>query len=376
MKGYDVAVCTNCGAGYAGKIPAQSVFDAYYSAMSKYEHGERDGAVSAQDVDIFSKNADVLVPHLKISDSIADIGCATGALLAEFKRRGFKNVTGFDPSPACCATARRLYDIEVRPSTINGLASVTQKFDVVMMTGVLEHLCDVESSLRTLICMLKPGGRLFLAVPDASHYHKWFSAPYQFFSMEHVNFFAPLSLSNLLARHGLSTSFIRRFPRYLGPNAVEPVIMGLFRLEADFIAPDSLPFDAETGEGLRAYVESSRKLEEQIQAIVAGLAEARVPLVVWGAGTHTLRLLETSALATANIVAIVDSNRNYHGKCLNGIAIVAPSELHNPSATVLISSHVAEQEIKNHILNVLKWPNPIVCLYEGVPVQIDHQKLH
>lgn len=370
MNGYEVVVCENCGAGYADNIPGQSVFDEYYSAMSKYEHDDRKGAVSQMDVEIYRTAADLVVPHLRTSESIADIGCATGALLAEFKRQGFNNVIGFDPSPSCGATAHRLYNIEVKPATISHLRDFTEKFDVVLMTGVLEHLCDVESSMAAVINMLQPNGRLFIGVPDASHYHRWFSAPYQYFSMEHVNFFAPISLSNLMARHGLSTIFVERVPRYLGPEAVEPVILGLFERNPDLTASAPHPFDTETDAGLRAYIEASHKDDERINSILAGITESQDPLLVWGAGTHTLRLLENSPLAKTNILAIIDSNKNYHGKRLKGIPIIAPPEQVDPSATVLISSHVSEQEIKKHILNNLKWTNPLVCLYEGAPTEL------
>jgi len=102
--------------------------------------------------------------------------------------------------------------------------------------------------------------------------------------------------------------------------------------------------------------------------VIGGLAETQVPLLVWGAGTHTLRLLESSPLASANIVGIVDSNRNYHGKSVNGIPIVEPSEWHDHVATILISSHVAEEEIKRVITEELRWPNPVICLYDTAPL--------
>ena len=92
---------------------------------------------------------------------------------------------------------------------------------------------------------------------------------------------------------------------------------------------------------------------------------------MWGAGTHTLRLLKTGSLANARIVGFIDSNRNYQGKQLRGIPILAPEAIEGANETILISSHVAEQEIKAHIQNDLKWANPIVCLYEGSPVALE-----
>ena len=363
MNGYDLAVCRSCGAGFADNIPPQIVFDRYYAAMSKYERSENGGELSEGSSKFFAEIADAIVPFVKKSESIADIGCATGGLLAEFKRRGFDNLQGMDPSEVCCSFAKRLFDINVIPMTISRLNEVAERFDAVMLTGVLEHLQDVEKSLNLLTTLLKPGGRLFIVVPDASRYQDCFSAPFQFFSMEHVNYFAPTSLSNLMLRHGLQTMSIQRTVGYLGPNSVEPVLIGVFKqneTNTNLVGPKS---DIETEPALRSYIKKSRLLEAQIASLVDECVKSQCPLLVWGAGTHTLRLLETGNLAKANILAFLDCNPNYQGKLLNGVSIIAPNQWDDPATTILISSQVAESEIKNYILHILQWKNPIICFY-------------
>ena len=98
-------------------------------------------------------------------------------------------------------------------------------------------------------------------------------------------------------------------------------------------------------------------------------ADSQVPLAVWGTGTHTLRLLETSKLGSARIVAFIDSNARYKGKQLRGIPIITPAEFQSRDATILISSQVNEAEIKAQIQKQLGWSNPLICFYEksGLP---------
>ena len=122
--------------------------------------------------------------------------------------------------------------------------------------------------------------------------------------------------------------------------------------------------DLETEAALLKYLESSRRLEEEIQRKIARLADSQVPLAVWGTGTHTLRLLETSELGRARIVAFIDSNARYQGKKLRGIPIITPGEFQSREATVLISSQVAASEIKAQIRDQLGWTNPVICFYE------------
>jgi len=368
MQGYDVSVCSSCGAGYADDIPLQAEFDRYYAEMSKYEHAYRDGKVSEVDAARFAEVVDLASPHVKSGDRIVDVGCATGALLAEFKRRGFTNLQGYDPSKSCCEAAKRLYGIDVAESTINGLTSHSEGADLVIMTGVLEHLADVDTSLHLLKGMLASGGMLYLEVPDASRYDEWFSAPYQFFSMEHVNFFSPQSLSNLLARHGFATVFVQRVKRFLSSHAVEPAIAGLFSFSG---MKHEIKKDEEMAIRLGDYIDQSRAMAQKINLVISTLTKARKPLAIWGAGTHTLRLMLTSELAKANVLAILDSNSRYHGKSIHGFPIVSPQDFNNSAAAILISSQTAEKEIKRHILERLRWSNELVCLYENEDTELN-----
>jgi SAM-dependent methyltransferase len=364
MDGFALSVCKRCGAGYADGIPPQSVFDRYYAEMSKYERSQGGGELNDVDAGRYRQTADLLVPHLCPGEAIVDVGCATGALLAELKRRGFGNLLGIDPSPACAKIGRCLYDITIRNMPGSRLSEVAERFDPAILSGVLEHLCAVGESLDRVIGLLKPGGKIYIEVPDATRYSEWFSAPFQFFSMEHVNYFSPQSLTNLMSRLGLQPEFVTRVPRWLGPSAGEPAIAGLFRY-APSKGDQRFAFDAETEPALNSYIHISQGLESHIHLVINKLAKEQTPLVVWGAGTHTLRLMETSALPDTNLLAFIDSNSRYHGKMLRGIPILAPYEWQDPLATILISSHVAEQEIRSQITDALKWKNPLICLYEG-----------
>jgi hypothetical protein len=202
-------------------------------------------------------------------------------------------------------------------------------------------------------------GMIYIEVPDASRYDEHFSAPYQLLSMEHVNYFSPTSLAALMARHGFTTLFVTRVLRHLSPQAVEPAVAGLFRREV----PPSGSRDDETGPALRRYLAQSAALEERVHRRIAELVDSRVPLAVWGTGTHTLRLLRTSRLPEANIVAFIDSNANYQGKNLAGRPVISPAEFAGNTAEILISSQVAEETILTTITTNLRLPNRVHRLY-------------
>jgi hypothetical protein len=284
-------------------------------------------------------------------------------LLAEFKRRGFCNLRGVDPSPACARLTEELYEIPARSLTLATLGQLKEKADLAVLTGVLEHVRDLDASLESVKACLNEHAAIYVEVPDASRYDRTFSAPFQLFSMEHVNYFSPISLNNLLTRLGFSVVFTRRLIRQLSPQAVEPTVGALFRLVSDSTKDCEQVRDDETEPSLRRYIEQSRALEQRIHDRINELVATRKPLAIWGVGTHTLRLLETSALAKANIISFIDSNKHYQGKRLAGRPIVAPSDFRDEKAGILISSQTAEDEIFELITQKMHWPNVVHRLY-------------
>lgn len=96
---------------------------------------------------------------------LAEIGCGNGLLQRQVEDAFQKGVTGFDlneyalkrnisrASKVCC------YDIFQRD------AALRQRFDVIFLFDVLEHLADEDKFLDAVCFHLAPQGRLLLNVP-------------------------------------------------------------------------------------------------------------------------------------------------------------------------------------------------------------------
>jgi SAM-dependent methyltransferase len=364
VTGYGVAVCDTCGCGYADGIPGQRAFDQYYRDMSKYEYHQRDGAESEYDQRRLAIIADIIAPHIPRAEArILDVGCATGRLLANLRERGFPNVTGLDPSPACAAAAGKLYGIPVYTKTLAELGATSEKFDLVILVGVLEHLRDLDEAFVHLRAILNPGGQLYFEVPDATAFANWTNAPYQDFSTEHINFFAPRSLENTLGRRGFSKVYLEQNHREQAYKTVMSNVSAMFRMEPT-ASPLPLIFDHDTEPGLERYIAMCRVEDETLRAKIDAIAEAQRPILVWGVGTHTTRLMATSRLDDANIVAFIESNARYHGKTLHGRPIIGPHQLALHNEPVLISSRVFQHEIAAQIRGDLKCENELILLYD------------
>jgi SAM-dependent methyltransferase len=363
VTGYDVAVCGACGGGYADGIPEQAAFDRYYGEMSKYEYAQRGGAESEYDARRLALIADIIAPHVPRADArILDVGCASGRLLANLRDRGFANVSGLDPSPACAAAAGRLYGIDVRAMTLDALAQTGETFDVVILVGVLEHLRDLDAAYGQLRRLLPAGGLVYVEVPDVTAFADWPNAPYQDFSTEHINFFSPISLDNLMRRHGFTRVFVEQNHREQSFRTVMSNISAVYRRQPE-TGDAAMVFDRDTEMGLARYIAQCAADERRLHGAIDAIVDGRRRILVWGVGTHTSRLLATSRLAEADIAAFIESNARYHGRTLNGRPILPPAALTERPEPVLISSRVFQREIADQIRNDLGCGNELILLY-------------
>jgi len=200
LNGYDVVICKQCGLGFADDIPRQDVFDRYYQDNSKYEYQHTGGKESESDESRFRAIAETLARSVAAKSSrVLEIGCATGRLLALLRDAGFANVQGLDPSPGCAQAAWDLYKVPVFAGSLFSIPASSNAYDLVISVGVLEHVEDTSKALDCIRAVLSPEGLVYAEVPDGSRYAGRPDAPYQEFSIEHINFFSTVSLSTYSA---------------------------------------------------------------------------------------------------------------------------------------------------------------------------------
>ncbi len=364
LQSYDVVACDTCGLCFADKIPSQAQFDAYYRDLSKYENQSAELKESPYDIRRFEVTASYLQKFLrKPAEHIMEIGCATGLLLNTLKKKGYTNLTGVDPSPACAVSAKKFYDIKVLTHTLTDISIKDGSADVLILVGVVEHVRDLESAIPKLRNLLSAQGRCFICVPDASQYFRGEDAPFQEFSVEHINFFGPASLGNLFRKHGFKTIDITQAMIEVNHKTITPVLFSIF--EKGPMPDEPLKFepDQESKRNLITYISDCKSREAKVRLAINQIVEKKEPILVWGTGAQTLRLLANSRLNEALISAFVDSNPKYQGKSLNGIPIISPDTLPGRSEAILISTRPYQNEIESQIRNQLHLKNEIIKLY-------------
>ena len=96
--------------------------------------------------------------------ALLDVGCGNGGFLRLASEMGW-NVSGLDFDPDAVQQARNAgFDVTV--GGVDALAHVIERFDVITLSHVIEHVADPNDLLVRLNRLLKPGGMLWLETPN------------------------------------------------------------------------------------------------------------------------------------------------------------------------------------------------------------------
>jgi 2-polyprenyl-3-methyl-5-hydroxy-6-metoxy-1,4-benzoquinol methylase len=141
--------------------------DTYWRSPAARERGYTDyGADHELHRRTFERRLRALGTQLPRGGRALDVGCATGAFLELLAARGFE-VLGVEPSAAVHAEAsRRLGPERVLHTTLEQAGLEGQRFDLISMWDVLEHLPRPLRTLRLARGLLAPGGRLVVETQD------------------------------------------------------------------------------------------------------------------------------------------------------------------------------------------------------------------
>ena len=192
-ESFSIYRCAQCGLGHT--IPQPLNAGRYYPA--EY-YGNRHGITDRFCIRRRLRFVDAAVPREK-ARRLLDIGCGDGAFLLAARDAGWE-VAGTERNPGPARAA----GLDVRES----LAQVSSRepFDCVTMWHSFEHMPDLQATLAGISGLLKPAGKLVVAVPDFGGLqakifrHHWFHLDVP----RHLHHFDAASLRYCLASAGYS----------------------------------------------------------------------------------------------------------------------------------------------------------------------------
>lgn len=134
---------------------------------------------------------------------LLEVGCGGGERLQLLTRHGWV-VEGQDVDPKAAANARNKYGVPVHCGKLEELTLPPSSFDALVLNHVIEHVSDPASLLRSCHTLLKPGGILAMATPNATSFGlATFGAAWMALDVpRHLQVFSMKSIEQLVSRAG------------------------------------------------------------------------------------------------------------------------------------------------------------------------------
>jgi 2-polyprenyl-3-methyl-5-hydroxy-6-metoxy-1,4-benzoquinol methylase len=163
-----VGTCESCGLVYTHDAPQADKIGPYYASQDYISHSDtRKGFISLAYHKVRSymlgRKGD-LVANYHSTGSLLDVGCGTGYFAKFMMDRGYE-VIGVEIDDNA-----RNHGIQKFGITAHNVDFIEhyngEKFDVITLWHVLEHIYDLGTYMQTFHSMLNNGGHLFIAVPN------------------------------------------------------------------------------------------------------------------------------------------------------------------------------------------------------------------
>lgn len=137
---------------------------------------------------------------------LLDVGCGAGQWLLRATCAGYR-ATGIDLDPRAVAFARDDLGLDAREMPLEKLPA-ENRFDVITLFGILEHVEEPVALLRAARERLTPGGEIVIGVPNTASLHRVVSrlGPHDwdmFLEPGHLYHYDASTLSKVAARAGL-----------------------------------------------------------------------------------------------------------------------------------------------------------------------------
>lgn len=198
-------LCTHCGMVFQSPRMTDSELSVFYQAEYRQLY-QGEAGPNAKDLAVQKERAQVLVefarPVIKPGIRHLDIGCSSGLLLQGFAQAYNTTPTGIEPGDAYRSYALAS-GLKVYPSLSALLAEQPERFELISMAHVLEHLAEPVAYLQDLReQVIHPEGWLLLEVPNLYAHDS--------FEVAHLLAFSPHTLAQTVQQSGFEVQYLRQ----------------------------------------------------------------------------------------------------------------------------------------------------------------------
>lgn len=211
---YRMARCRHCSLVFTNPRPDVASLGLLYPAdYSPYQPRKlHKGGLHALRARVFGAAERTLADRIPVppGGKLLDYGCGSGRFAAKMRDRGW-DARGMDFSAHAAAAARSNFDLEVIHGDLPHGAVPPNSLDAITLRAVLEHVHDPGRLLRAAGMVLKPGGYLFVSVPNLASWGfgafgtAWFPLDLP----RHLLHFTPDTLRRVVTDSGLTVEAVK-----------------------------------------------------------------------------------------------------------------------------------------------------------------------
>jgi len=211
-NGFNYVECKECSTFYVNPRPSPKVIEWFYKESVNYAYWNEfifPASERARLEGIFiprvNRLLDICEKYKVDTNALLEIGSGFGTFCTEVKKRNkFKRVVAVEPTPDLAETCRKR-GLEVIELPVEQIVLENDTlFDVVASFEVIEHLFLPEDFIIHMIRLLKPGGIIMMTCPNGEGFDiETLGILSNTVDHEHLNYFNPVSLSNLMTKCGL-----------------------------------------------------------------------------------------------------------------------------------------------------------------------------
>lgn len=173
---FKIDVCERCGLHFTNPYPPIEKIGVYYKSEIYISHSNK-GNTLINRLYKFTRKI-TLKNKIKLLNkfpgkNLLDIGCGTGLFIEESLKAGY-NVIGVETDE----NARNNQSTSIRGRVVNSIGNINpeQKFEIITLWHVLEHIHNLNKNFNNIVNHLAPKGKIIIAVPnlnswDSKHYN-------------------------------------------------------------------------------------------------------------------------------------------------------------------------------------------------------------
>ena len=236
---HKIVKCEKCGHVQISPLPSLEEDKEFYDndMQSKNVNGMLDiKSIEKKSKYDTERRKQLILENVDKCSNILEIGCGHGFLVNELKIAGFI-VDGIEISDS-----RREIAMEICQGNIFNInlmrdnipSHMRQKYDVILLFQVLEHMINPKKFLKNIKKLLRSDGKIIIEVPNLMDHLLDLCSQYNefFWQRAHLSYFSPLILNNLFKELEFKNINIYGVQRYSIVNMMNWYINGIPEIKA------------------------------------------------------------------------------------------------------------------------------------------------